>query len=192
MNKVPEYSYTIIASGNSQVHDEAALLAKVLEESLTFHGKDLPDPMKVSSSVRNDWRPLAVLGFTIFVSQRLGGKFLDDVYTQILQLRIKPLLAKIDQKLNIGNRKAKKAFVVSVWYSEHNVLVSVSVVGKTFDEVDQQLHLVPGGHTNALYWIAANGAGKPVHHYTVEDGKVNVAPVLLDRFDELLRTDKTG
>jgi hypothetical protein len=66
------------------------------------------------------------------------------------------------------------------------VLVSVSVVGKDFDAVVKMLHLVQGVLANALTSIATNGTQKPIHHYNIEDGKVNAAPVLLDRFGEML------
>jgi len=187
MSKTPDYSYIIFASGDAEWYREAAApLAESLEEVVPFHGKEVPAPLQtVSGVVKNDWKPFAVLGCALFVAQHLTAKFLDDVYAQI-QPRIKALLEKLDSKLNGGNRRAQKVFTVSVWYAEYNVLVSVSVVGKDFDSVVKQLHLVQGVLANALTWIATNGTQKPIHHYNIEDGKVNAAPVLLDRFGEML------
>jgi len=91
------------------------------------------------------------------------------------------VLEKIDRRLSAVNRKKRCAFKCSIWYDEHDVLVSVVVLGNSFDEVVKQLHLIPVVHTNALVWIAANGVQKPIHHYKIKDGRVNAPPLLLDR-----------
>jgi hypothetical protein len=182
------YSFTLVAVGDSQWYREvSAPLAKVLEEVVPFRSGELPKPLQVRSGiVTNALASFVVLGVTFFVANRLAGKALDDVYTQLIQPRFKTFLAKIDRKLNGGNRKAKKVFSVNRWYADHNVLVSVSVVGRSFDEVVKQLDLVSLVHSKAFAWIAANGTQKPVHHYRIEDGKVSPIPLLFDRIEDTL------
>jgi hypothetical protein len=117
----------------------------------------------------------------------MSRKFLDDVYAQF-QPRVKAFLASLDAKLNGGNRKAKKVFHVNVWYSKYNVLVSVAVAGRTFDDIVNQLQLVPVVHSNALTWIEMNGIQRPVHHYRIEDGKVSPTPMLLENINQALKS----
>lgn len=188
MSKPSGYSFTLIAAGDSQWYREvSAPLAKVLEEVVPFHSEALPELLRVRSGiVTNALTSFVVLGVTFFVANHLGGKALDEVYVRLIQPRFKTFLAKIDQKLKGGNRKAKKVFSVNRWYAEHNVLVSVSVVGRNFDEVVKQLDLVSPVHSNALAWIANNGTQKPVHHYRIEDGKVSPVPLLFDCIEETL------
>ena len=189
MSKMPNYSYVIFASGNAEWYREAAApLAKSLEELVPFHGPEVPAPLHtVGGVVKNELHSIVLLGCTLFVAQRFATHFVDDIYAQI-QPRIKAILATIDQKLTGHNRKAKKSFTVSVWYFDYNVLLSVTVVGPDFEAVAKQLDLVPVVQANALAWIAANGVGKLIHHYRVEDGKVNAAPVLLDSFEEMVKS----
>ncbi|HUA67019.1 MAG TPA: hypothetical protein VMA13_00605 [Candidatus Saccharimonadales bacterium] len=77
-------------------------------------------------------------------------------------------------------------FSVNRWYAEQNVLVSVSVVGRDFEELVKQLYLVPTVHSGALAWIATNGVQRPVHYYRIEDEKVSPVPMLFDRIEETL------
>ena len=182
MPNTHDYAYAVMASGDSQMHAQAALLGEAIEEHVPSHGPELPEPLRPNPSVRNALIPFVALGVTFFVVQRLGGKFLDDVYAQLLQPRIKPLLEKIDARLNRGNRLARKLLSVSIWYAEYQVLVTVALVGSTFDEIAEQMHLVSTVHFNALNWLTTHKVTKPVHYYKIEGGKVNAEPILLDRF----------
>src|ERR1017187_7717226 len=159
LSNSPDFSFAFTAAGNSQwFRDVSAPLAKELEGMVPLNREELPTPLRVRTGiVTNDLTSFVMLGVTFFVANRLGGKALDDVYAHLIQPRFTAFLAKIDKKLNGRNRKAKKVFSVNRWYSEHKVLVSVSVVGSDFDEVVKQLHLVPTVHSSALAWIAANG-----------------------------------
>jgi hypothetical protein len=189
MAEAQNFGYTVIASGDSQMQGEAALLAKAIEEHVPYYGSDLPEPLRFNRIVTNDWKSFVALGVTFFVAQRLGGKFLDDVYAILIQPRLKPVLEKLDTKLNGGNRKAQKVFTVSVWYAEYGALVAVAVLGHTFDEVVEQIHLIPTVHSNALNWLIANKFTKPVHYYKIENGKVNAAPLLLDHLAQGLQSN---
>jgi hypothetical protein len=182
----PDFSFALTAAGDSQWFGEvSAPLSRELEEMVLFNKEELPEPLRVRTGiVTNDWKSFVMLGITFFVTNRLGGKALDDVYTHLIQPRLTAFLAKIDKKLNGGNRKAKKLFSVNRWYAERKVLVSVSVVGSDFEEVVKQLYLVPTVHSNALGWIAANGMRKPIHYYRIEDGKVSPVPMLFDHIEE--------
>jgi hypothetical protein len=184
----PDFSFALTAAGDSQwFRDVSAPLAKELEGMVPFNREELPEPLRVRTGITtNDLTSFVMLGITFFVANRLGGKALDDAYTHLIQPRFTAFLAKIDKKLNGGNRKAKKVFSVNRWYAEHKVLVSVSVVGSDFDEVIKQLDLVPTVHSRAIGWITANGARKPIHYYRIEDGKVSPVPMLFDRIEETL------
>jgi hypothetical protein len=160
--------------------------ADAMEKLLPPHAGDVPQPLRLSKANRNDATTAVLLCFTLFVAGHLTKKVLDDVFAIIIQPRLKPLLEKIDLKL-ARNRADKKSFNASVWYAEFNVLVSVTVVGKSFAEIIEQRDLIPTVHANAISWIAANGVQKPIHHYSIEDGKVNAAPILADHFQDVLR-----
>jgi hypothetical protein len=188
MAEAQNVGYSVIASGDSQMQGEAALLAKAIEENVPYYGSDLPEPLRFNRSVTNDWKSYVALGVTFFVAQRFGGKFLDEIYAILIQPRLKPILEKLETKLNGGNRKAKKVFTVNVWYEEHKALVSVAVTGHTFDEVVQQIHLIPSVHSNALNWLIVNKVTKPVHYYKIENGNVNAAPLLLDHLAQGLQS----
>jgi hypothetical protein len=187
MDKPTGYSYRVHSLGDSQWCQElAAPIWKEAADLVPFYDKELPEPMKVPGVVTNAFTSLAVIGVSFFVVKHLTGKFLDDVYAQF-QPRVKAFLAKVEQKLNGGNRKAKKIFSVNVWYAEYDVLVSVAVVGRSFDEVVDQLKLVPSVHSRALNYIRTAGRQKPIHHYEIENGRVSPVPKLLDRISETMQ-----
>lgn len=194
MSKESDYRYSVFAAGNSDVQSEAARLATTLDEHLTLQGKDVPEPLRESGAVRNFGVSEVIIGCTLFVTavetlaKDLRKNLWDDFYKVIIQPQYVAFLEKLDQRLKGGNARAKKTFVDGVWYAEFNVLVSISVVGDTFEEVAKQFHLVQEVHENALRWIVANGSGgKPVHHYKIQGGKINVEPILLERFVDSLQ-----
>jgi hypothetical protein len=188
MGQISGYNYTVISSGDAEWCGEvAAPLAKATEELVPYYDEEMPGPMKVRRAVTNDWTGLAVVGIGFFVAKHLTGKFLDDVYAQF-QPNVKAFLAKVEAKLNGGNRKSQKMFYVNVWYFEYNVLVSVAVAGRNFEEVVKYLQLVPVVHSNALSWIASNGIQMPVHYYRIEDGKVSPVPMLLDNLNQAMKS----
>ena len=189
MMKVTGYSYTIVAAGNSEVHREAAApLASALEQVIPHHDKPLPSPLALPQDARNDAATVGVLvvGLILFVAKDITKLAVTDVYTKLVQPRLNAVLEKIDRRLSGENLKRTRAFKCSIWYEEHDVLVSVVVLGNSFDEIVKQLHLIPVVHTNALVWIAANGVQKPIHHYRIEDGRVNATPLLLDRLGDAM------
>jgi hypothetical protein len=194
MNKASDFSFTIFSSGNAEVKSESARLATAIEEQLPSYSETLPGPLLVSGVVENFGVSEVIIGCTLFVTavetlaKDLRKNLWDDFYKVIIQPRYVAFLEKLDRRLKGGNARARKTFVDGVWYAQFSVLVSISVVGNTFEEVAQQFHLVQGVHENALRWIIANGSGgKPVHHFKIEGGKVNVDPILLDRFVDTLR-----
>jgi hypothetical protein len=128
----------------------------------------------------NDFVGFAVIGITLFITKKIG----DDFYDVVLKPRVRKCFEWLDGKLTGGNRKTQKVFVSNIWYQRHNVVVSVAVAGKDFAEVVSQLDLLGIVHANALNWIIARGVSAPVHHYRIEDGKVNAEPLLLERFDQ--------
>ena len=194
MNKASEFSFTIFSSGNAEMKSESARLATAIEEQLPSYGETLPRPLRVSGVVENFGVSEVIIGCTLFVTavetlaKDLRKNLWDDFYKVIIQPQYVAFLEKLDQRLKGGNARAKKTFVDGVWYAEFNVLVSISVVGDTFEEVAKQFHLVQEVHENALRWIVANGSGgKPVHHYKIQGGKINVEPILLERFVDSLQ-----
>lgn len=65
--------------------------------------------------------------------------------------------------------------------------VCVSIVGKNFDEIVQQLDLVEIVRSNALKWISEHGASAPLHHYRIDGGKVNAKPFPLECLDQAMQ-----
>ena len=77
--------------------------------------------------------------------------------------------------------------MVNIWYGQNNVLVTVAIVGSNFEEIVSQLNLMGQVHAGALHWIATRGVSAPVHHYLLEDGKVNAEPLLFERDEEVMK-----
>lgn len=145
---------------------------------------------RLQMSVRNDAATFAaIFGVVFFVSQRLTGNFVDDVYTVILQPRIKPVLEQIDTYLRGKRSKSnpKRVFNWTQWYEEYEVWVSVSLVGEFQSDTESRLDLMKDAHGDARKWIAENGVQRPVHHYEIENGKVNLKPIFADHLSEVIR-----
>ncbi|HSY16678.1 MAG TPA: hypothetical protein VK815_00015 [Candidatus Acidoferrales bacterium] len=113
-------------------------------------------------------------------------KVTDDFYDVIVKPRVRKVFEALDKKFIPANNKAKKVLILSVWYEQYDLVVSVSVVGEDFDKIITQLDQVGVVQRSALAQVAAAGVLAPVHHYTIEDGKVNTEPELFERVDELL------
>lgn len=186
MSTVTDYSCSIVALGDEEFFREvAAPFAGSLQKLVPPYTGELPRPLRGSQSFQNGPMTVVLVGFTIFVASHLTKRVLDDIYSTIIQPRLKPLLETTNLKLR--QIRTQKSFNASFWYGEHNVLVSVTVVGNSFAEILKQIDLIPTVHTNALAWIIANGIQKPIHHYKIEDGKVNAEPVLAEHVKEVLR-----
>jgi len=115
-----------------------------------------------------------------------AARLTDDFYDVIVKPRVRKAFEALNQKLIPSNTKAKKVLILSVWYEQYDLVVSVSVIGEDFDKIIAQLDQVGVMQRNVLAQVAAAGVLAPVHHYTIEDGKVNTDPELLERVDELL------
>jgi hypothetical protein len=179
-------SHTILAAGDSNwFGNVAAPLAKAIEEVIPRHIGEIPVPLRqrINRGAVNDLVGIAVVGVTLFVTKKIG----DDFYDVVLKPRVRKCFEWLDDKLTGGNRKTPKVFVSNIWYQQHNVVVSVAVVGKDFAELVSRLPLVGSVHSSALRWIAEHGASAPVHHYRIENGQVNAQPVLLERVEQATR-----
>ncbi len=147
------------------------------------------------SLVTNAWGLVLTGVVTLYVAKQVGKyieKALDEGYDVILKPRIRKMWQGLDKMLIGANQKNKKAIVLSVWYEELNVLVTVAAVGSTFDDIIVQLDRMHQIHTNALTWIAARGVSAPVHHYLLLDGKFNSEPLLFERADEIIKRMSSG
>lgn len=186
MSTLSGYSCNIHASGDAEFFREvAAPFACAMAEALPYRKEDIPESLKIRDrGAHNAFGSALLIGVTI-IGGAVVKKVWDDVYAVLIQPRVKPLLEKFDSKLK--NRAEKKSFNLSIWYKDINALVSVTITGNSFADIQKQLDLVPTVHAGAITWIAANGCSKPVLHYKIEDGKVNAAPILADNFEELHR-----
>lgn len=175
-------SYTVFSQGDSDWHgDVAAPLAEAIEEKIPHHVGDFPPALwqRADRGAVNAWLAPVIIGLTLFVSKKVS----DDFWDVIVKPRVRKCFEWLDRKLTGGNRKARKIFNSSIWYKEHNVIVTISVLGKDFSEIVSQLDLLSTVHSNALNWIAQHGVAAPVHHYRIENRKVNAAPLLAERVD---------
>jgi len=185
MSTLAGYKCSFLTVGDADFLEEVAIpFASSIEELVPPYKEKLPEPLRIPRNIQNNPFSLVVLGVTIFVASHLTKKILDDVYSTIIEPRLKPFLKKIDAKLK---KKGKTTFNISIWYSEFNALVSVNVVGDTFADIESQLPLLKTVHVNALAWIAVHGVQKPIHHYVLEKGNVNATPLLTDTVQEALR-----
>ena len=193
-------SVRIFGGGNSDWFRN--VLAPLQDEFLTAvprHLGEIPLPLRPrvtrgEPQIVNAWGMILTAGVTFYVARKAGklvGKYfekaLDEGFDVVLKPRIRKLWKGLDKMLIGANRKHDKAFVVSVWYDELNVLVTVAIIGATFEDIVGQLELMHQIHTNALTWIVARGVSAPVHHYLLRDGKVNAEPLLFEREEEVLK-----
>ena len=181
-------SVTFQAVGDSDWMDNVAIpLVRGIEEVVPRHIGNIPPPLRQrmnrSGAVANSLFGIVVVGVVIFVAQKIGGKGLDDFYDVVLKPRFRKLFVKLDARLNGGNRKAQKRFTTNIWYQQHGVVVSVSIVGKDMAAIESQLDLMGQIHLNALTWVETCGVSAPVHQYRIENGKVNAKPMLLERLE---------
>jgi hypothetical protein len=179
------------------------VLAPLQDELLAVvprHLGEIPLPLRQRMTrsepeIMNAWGMVLVAGVTLYVARKAGkvaGKYfekaLDEGYDVVLKPRIRKLWKGLDKMLIGANKKHDKAFLVSIWYEELNVLVTVAVIGATFDDIIGQLDLMHQVHTNALTWIASHGVSAPVHHYLLQDGKVNAEPLFFEREEEVVKS----
>jgi hypothetical protein len=184
-----EYGCGIAVSGGADFYREVGIPFCEEIKTLLPAGRDeTPEPLKVPLVIRADAGIVLLIGATVYVASHLTKKVLDDVYSTLIQPRLKPLLEKADSKLTGGgNKRAKKGFNFSVWYDQYQALVSVTVKADSFADVANEAKLIRTVHANGLAWIETNGSPKPVHHYIIENGKVNAIPELVESVKEIAR-----
>ena len=191
-----DLSVNFTAAGDSDWYQNVlSPLARELEAAIPRHIGNIPPPLRHRMTrsepvIVNAFGMVAVVGVTLYFlhkADKLLDKVLDDGYEVILKPQVRKMFQGLEAKLTGSNRKSKKAFVVNIWYEQHNVLVTVAIVGSSFEEIVSQLDLMGHVHAGALNWITTRGVSAPVHHYALEDGKVNAEPLLFDREEEVMK-----
>jgi hypothetical protein len=183
-------SVSFLSAGDSDWIKRVIIpLADDIESIAPRHVGEIPAPLRrrmTRSQVVNAGVGPVIAGVTLFVAATIATKTLGDFYDILLKPRIRKIFQGLDKKLSGGNCKSQKVFNSSIWYQEFGVLVSVSVVGKTMNEIESQLDLVDETHSNARNWVAEHGAVAPVLYYKIEAGRVNAKPQLADRLEEVV------
>lgn len=175
----------MLANGNADWLEGVMqpLLAE-FRELPRFEG-DLPEACRqrhIRSGAMNAFFGYAVAGIGLYILKKAA----DDWYDVSVKPRLKKVFEAIDKKLIPANKKSSKVLIMSVWYEQYNVVISVAVIADDFDQIVAQLDQVGVVQRNALAAVESGGVLAPVHLYTIEGGQVNTKPELLDGVDELL------
>jgi hypothetical protein len=185
----PMLQFTTIASGNSSLYKFLAVpLAGELEdilpkegfvdlnkkrgEELNFHGRPTANFTVVD----------ATIGVLLFVASGFASNTITDVYKAKVKPTVDRILNSSDEKLNQPNHP--KAYEAGFWYGEEKVIIYIAIIEKSFSEIVKYHFMIPDIHQNAIKWIQNNGRGKFVHLYKVENGNVNLVPLLFDSLAE--------
>src|SRR4051794_16865019 len=161
----PGYSCTITVSGGSEfIRQVGAPFATDIKSVLPADPEKMPDVFPCSPLVFNSVVTVLAIGATVFVASHLTKKVLDDVYSVLIQPRLKSFLEKVDAKLKQADVKGQKSFNQSIWYDEFQVLVSVTIQDDSFANISKRVDAVHGVHEQALEWIRKSGVQKPVHY----------------------------
>jgi hypothetical protein len=186
MSEENGFSVTTFCGGDIGMFDHVGI---PLAEALNIFPQESRERLNLAGKnifVRNNAETVLWYGFAIFVAGHLTKKILDDVYTVSIQPRIKPVLEKVEARFK-EKRPPKKIFNWSLWYGEYQVWVSVSMVSEFDADSESQLNAMKDVHRTALEWINANGVKGTVHHYRIEKGFANVAPIIADHLSEVIR-----
>jgi len=184
-------TYTTFISGDSDFFSEIGIpLAGELKKHLPSFGisqnkNNLDESLVVSRAPTNNVVAIAgVVGIIFFVGSRIAGKIIDDIYIAKIQPKVKEILGQAEKNLTGANARKKKMYWFGVWYAEPRVLVLVTAVGDTFEQILNQNDLIVATHANANSWIEKNGRHKTIHLYLLENGRANVTPILFDSLME--------
>ena len=181
--------FTTIASGNSSLIEFLAVpiageLEKVLPKDgfldlskergkeLNFHGRPTANFAIVHATV----------GVLLFVAGGFASNIIADIYKSKVKPIVDQILSSADEKLNHPNHQ--KAYEAGFWYSEEKVIIYIAIIEKSFSEIVKYHFMIPDIHQSAIKWIKKNGRGKFVHLYKVENGNVNLVPLLFDSLAE--------
>jgi hypothetical protein len=175
----------MMANGNADWFEEVMkpLLAE-FREFPRFQG-DFPQSCrqrKTRSGAMNAFFGYAIAGIGLYLLKKAA----DDWYDVSVKPRLKKVFEAFDKKVIPTNKRARKVFILSVWHEQYNVVISVAVIDDDFDQIVAQLDQVGVVQRNALAAVESGGVLAPVHLYTIEAGRVNTKPELLERVDELL------
>jgi hypothetical protein len=185
---------TFTASGNADWFSNVVIpLQKDISTALPRHPGEIPPPLRQALTsgepqITNSWSTVLTVGVAVSVPVgKLLSKVIEEGYAIILKPRIQKMWEGLEKRLTGGNQKSKKAFLFSFWYEEFNVLVTVTVLGNTMDDIVNQMDTVFQVQLNALTRITTIGVSAPVHHYLLLNGKVNAEPELFERQEDVIR-----
>lgn len=184
-------TYTTLVGGDAAFIRAVGIpLVEALDATIPADGicrdeSEPDDALAINDRPRNDVVAIAgIVGVVLYFGSCITKKILDDIYAVKIQPKVKEILGQADNRLSGANSRKKKMYQFGIRYAEQRVFVLIGVVGETFDEVLGQCHLLTTIHTNAVHWIKDSGRQKPIHLYVVQDGCVNVAPLLFDQLAE--------
>jgi len=184
---------TLIAGDASFIRAVGIPLDEALEEDLRDNGSlrnsdDLNEVLAVDERPRNDFGSFSgIIGVVLFLTGWVTKKILDDVYTIKFQPTVKRILGQSDEQLTSFNARKKKMYQMGIWYDEQQAYILVGIVGNSFKDILNDHDLLPVVHMNAVSWIIKNGRGKSIHLYLLENGKMNITPLLFDKLVDMHR-----
>jgi hypothetical protein len=185
----PTLQFTTIASGNSSLIELLAIpIAGELEKTLPKDGfvdfsKERGEELNFNALPTANY---ALVHATVGVLLFIAGSFASNIIADIYKAKVKPIVDRIldsaDDKFNQNN--LPKAYEAGFWYGEEKVIIYIAIIEKTFGEIVKYHFMIPEIHQNAIKWIQKNNRGKFVHLYKVENGSVNLVPLLFDSLAE--------
>lgn len=180
-------TYSTLVCGDASFIEAAGIpFVKLLDDSLPTDGisrnePELDSALAINAHLRNDMAAIAgIIGVMLYFSSWITKKILDDIYTVKIQPKLKEILGQTDEQLSDANSRKKKMYQFGVWYAEQRVFILVGIVGDTFNDILEQCQLLTTVHANAVHWIKENGRQETIHLYIVQDGQVNIVPLLFE------------
>ncbi|EJL6794173.1 hypothetical protein RV040_004949 [Vibrio alginolyticus] len=189
-----KFKYCMLVGGQSiHLRVAADVIEQSIEEFELAGGCFDPKTFSNVPSFKIDQRVYADAGFTnevlvgicVFFSTWMGNKILDELYDKSLKFSFK----RFTQAFRADKRCAENqiSLLACTYFSDLDLTVAIRLTSRNKLEEEQRDSLFEQAHLNAAQFISENGKQAPVHYYHIQNGTLNLEPLLKESIEQIQR-----
>lgn len=182
-----DFKYSYFIGGNSDTFGEVSKSLCGSFDPLFKENEVVNDstPFRAMPQMQIDTRPKnnaglsseIVIGVCAFLGTWVGNKFLDEYYEVFIKPGFKKLFSKLQKTLAL-TQKAEVDFYSVVTFSEKNCVIVIRYTMTLGLDDEKKSFLIKSALKNAGEYIENSGVKAPVHYYHINNGNVNLEPML--------------
>ncbi|EGR2779635.1 hypothetical protein [Vibrio parahaemolyticus] len=192
-----EFKYCFMIGGNSpQIKIAADVIEQSIEEDFDAVGgqfdtdsiSQVPSLSIKKNQYRNSVDPAElIVGICLFFGTWISTKFLDELYEESVKSSFNRFINAFKQKMSSEKRID---LLACTYFGDIDLTIAIrltSTLAVTTQERDSLFRLA---NQYAMDFVKENGKRASIHYYHIENGSLNIKPMLVDSIEQIHRKNK--